>query len=91
MIPMLMKIHIQEKGKKGVRLWLPLFLIWILLFVIVVILSPIFVLVGLVAWLRGYGRTFFFAFPMIFAVLWAMSGLRIHIEERDKKIQLIAV
>lgn len=91
MIPMFMKIRIKEKGKKGVRLWLPLFLVWILLLAILVLLSPIFVLVGLVAWIRGYGRTFIFAFPMIFAVLWAMSGLRIHIEERDKKIQLIAV
>ena len=91
MIPMFMKIYIKEKGKKGVRLWLPLFLVWMLLLAILILLSPIFVLVGLVAWFRGYGRTFFFVFPMIFAVLWAMSGLRIHIEERDKKIQLIAV
>ena len=91
MIPILMKIHICERGKKSVRLWLPMFLFWILLFMILVILSPILLLVGLVAWIRGYGRTFLFAFPMIFAVLWAMSGLRIHIEDRDKKIQLIAV
>ena len=91
MIPLFMKIHIQERGKKGVRLWLPMFLIWILLLVILVILSPIILLVGLAAWIRGYGRTFFFAFPMLFAVLWAMSGLRIHIEDRDKKVQLIAV
>jgi hypothetical protein len=91
MIPMFMKIHIYERGKKSVRLWLPMFLLWILLFLLLVLLSPIFVLIGLIAWTRGYGRTFVFAFPMVFAVLWAMSGLRIHIEDRDKKIQLIAV
>ena len=91
MIPMFMKIHIYERGKTSVRLWLPMFLLWILLLAIFVILSPILLLAGLVAWIRGYGRTFIFTFPMIFAVLWAMSGLRIHIEDRDKKIQLIAV
>jgi hypothetical protein len=91
MIPMFMKIHVYDRGKKNVRLWLPLFLVWILLLVILILLSPVFLLVGLVAWIRGYGRTFLYAFPMIFAVLWAMSGLRIHIEEEDKKIQLIAV
>jgi hypothetical protein len=91
MIPMIMKIHIQERGKKNVRLWLPMFLIWILLFVILILLSPIFILIGLVAWSRGYGRTFLFSFLMLFSVLWAMSGLRVHIEDGDKKIQLIAV
>jgi ABC-type uncharacterized transport system permease subunit len=91
MIPMIMKIHIQERGKKRIRLWLPMFLIWILLFVILVVLSPIFLLAGLVALIHGYGRTFLFAFAMIFAALWTVSGLRIHIEDRDKKIQLIAV
>jgi hypothetical protein len=29
--------------------------------------------------------------PMLFSVLWAMSGLRIHIEDTDKKIQFIAI
>lgn len=91
MIPMIMKIHIHERGKKRINLFLPMFLLWILFFLILVILSPLFLLVGLVAWSRGYGRTFLFTFPMVFAVLWAMSGLRIHIEDGDKKIQLIAV
>ena len=86
-----MKIHIHERGKKSIRLWLPMFLIWILLFVILVVLSPIFLLAGILAWVRGYGKIFLFAFPMLFSVLWAMSGLRIHIEDTDKKIQFIAI
>jgi len=73
------------------NLWLPIFLIWILLLALLILVSPILLVIGLVAWIRGYGRTFLCIFPMIFAVLWAMSGLRIHIEDRDKKIQLIAV
>jgi hypothetical protein len=56
-----------------------------------IVLSPIFILIGIVAWIRGYGKIFLFAIPMIFAVLWAMSGLRIHIEDKDKRIQFIAV
>jgi hypothetical protein len=91
MIPMIMKIHIQERGKKKIRLWIPMFLIWLLLFAFMIVLSPIFILIGIVAWIRGYGKIFLFAIPMIFAVLWAMSGLRIHIEDKDKRIQFIAV
>jgi hypothetical protein len=91
MIPMIMKIHVHERGKKRISLILPMFLIWIILFAILVLLSPFFILVGIVAWIRGYGRTFLFTFPMVFAVLWAMSGLRIHIEEKDKRIQFIAI
>ncbi len=91
MIPMIMKIHIEERGKKGIRLWLPMFLIWILLAVVLVVLSPIFLLAGIVAWFRGYGKVFLFAFPMLFSVLWAMAGLRIDIEDEGKKIQFIAV
>lgn len=91
MIPMIMKIHIYERGKKCVRLWLPMFLIWILLAALVVLLSPLILLAGIVAWSYGHGRTFLFVIPMVFTMLWAMSGLRIHIEDRDKKIQLIAV
>jgi len=91
MIPMIMKIHIHERGKKRIRLWIPMFLIWLLLFVLMIILSPIFLLVGIVAWIRGYGKIVLFALPMFFAVLWAMSGLRIHIEDKNKRIQFIAV
>jgi hypothetical protein len=88
---MIMKIQIQERGKKGVSLWLPMFLLWILLLVIAVILSPIFLLVALVAWTRGYGKVFLLFIPMFFSLLWALSGLRVYVESKDKKIQFIAV
>ena len=91
MIPMIMKIHIQERGKKRIHLFLPMFLVWILLFAILVVLSPFFLLAGIVAWMRGYGRIFLFSIPMFFSVLWALSGLRIHVEDKNKRIQFIAV
>lgn len=91
MFPMIMKIHIHERAGKKIRLWLPMFLIWILLVALLVLLSPVFLLAGIVAGLRGYGKVFLFAFPMLFSVLWAMSGLSIHIEDEDKKVRFIAV
>jgi hypothetical protein len=91
MIPMIMKIHIHERGKKRINLFLPMFLIWILFFALMIVLLPIFLFVGLIAWTRGYGRIFLFSIPMFFSLIWALSGLRIHIEEKDKRIQFIAV
>ena len=91
MIPMIMKIHIHERGKKRISLFLPMFLIWILLFSLMIVLLPIFLLAGIVAWIRGYGKIFLFFIPMFFAVLWAMSGLRVYVEDKDKRIQFIAV
>ena len=86
-----MKIHIHERGKKRIRLWLPMFLIWLPLIVLMIVLSPIFLFIGIVAWIRGYGKIFLFAIPMFFSLLLSMSGLRIHIEDRDKKIQFIVI
>jgi len=91
MIPMIMKIHIHERGKKKIRLWIPMFLFWILFFALMIVLLPIFLLVGIIAWIRGYGRIYIFSIPMFFAVLWALSGLRVYIEDKDKRIQFIAV
>lgn len=91
MIPMFMKIHIHERGKKRIRLLIPMFLIWLPLIVLMIVLSPIFLLAGIAAWTRGYGKIFLLVIPMTFSVLWSMSGLRIYIEDKDKKIQFIAI
>jgi hypothetical protein len=91
MIPMILKINIHEGGKKKIRLWIPMFLFWILFFVLMIVLLPIFILVGIIAWIRGYGKIFIFTIPMFFAVIWALSGLRIYVENEDKRIQFIAV
>lgn len=90
MIPLFMKIHLQEKGRKKTRLCIPLFLLWFLLFVFLAALAPLLVIAGIVAWVRGYQKEFFFAVPMLISVLWSLSGLRIHIEHDNKIIRLVA-
>jgi hypothetical protein len=88
MIPIMMKILIREEGKKGFRLYIPLILIWIVLFALLIILLPFLLLAAIIAWPMGYGRAILAVIPMLFAVIWSMSGLKIHIESKDKLVDL---
>lgn len=88
MIPVMMKMLIHEEGKKKFRLFIPLILVWIVLFALLIILLPFLLLAALIAWPSGYGRVILAAIPMLFAVIWSMSGLKIQIENKDKQVYL---
>jgi hypothetical protein len=89
MLPLLLRMQIKEKGKNKIRLFLPFFLIWIILVAILILISPLLLIAAIVLWPLGYGRHILFAIPMLFAMMCALSGLKIHIENEDKKIYLV--
>ena len=86
MIPLMLKLHINEKNSRGVNLWFPLFLLWIIVLPLLVLVGPIIILVSLLAWPAGKGRMILFSYLMIFKLSWYMSGLRIDIETKEKII-----
>ncbi|MBN1223300.1 MAG: hypothetical protein JXB23_08610 [Candidatus Aminicenantes bacterium] len=86
---MMMHLHFSEKGKKKFRLIIPLFLVWIILFALLLVMLPFILVASLLAWPSGYGRVILGTIPMLFSVLWALSGLKIHIESRDKLVYLV--
>lgn len=88
MIPIMMKMLIQEEGKKSFKLFIPLILVWIVLFALLIILLPFLLLAAIIAWPSGYGRIILAAIPMLFSVIWSMSGLKIQIESKDKQVYL---
>ena len=88
MIPMMMKMLIKEEGKRGVKLYIPLILVWIVLFALLIILLPFLLLAALLAWPSGYGRVILAVVPMLLAIIWSMSGLKIHVQSKDKQVYL---
>ena len=65
MIPVWMKLKFPRDGKKPFTLHIPLFIAWILLFIIFVLLLPIWLIIGVVAFLTGYGREGFLPVPLL--------------------------
>jgi len=88
MIPMVMFLAISERGKKKFRLYIPLFLIWILVFALLLAALPFILTAALLAWPSGYGNVLLRTIPMLLSVIWGLSGLKIHIEGRDKLVYL---
>ncbi len=86
MIPLMLKLRINEKNSRGVNLWFPLFLLWIIVLPLLVLVGPIILLVSLLAWPAGKGRMILFSYLMIFKLIWHMSGLKIDVESNEKII-----
>ncbi len=65
MTPNIAVVRIDSPHWRGLRLWLPLFLLWIPL----ILLSPLILLVTLVVWLTGHINPW-----RTMRVLWAIVG-----------------
>jgi hypothetical protein len=83
--PMLLRIHIRDNGRT-VSLWIPLFLVWLLLLVIAIALAPLIILIALLAWPAGWGRTLLFAGPAFARLACAMRGLKVDVNDPRQKV-----
>lgn len=63
MIPLLLKVRIGGAGRRGVPLWVPLFLGWLLLLPLALLLLPLFLVGSLIGMLNP------------FRVLWVFWGI----------------
>ena len=88
MIPLLMKIKIPRQSKRSLSLYLPLFVAWFILIAVFLLLLPLILIAYIVCWNKGYGRLVLLFFPMIFAILWYMRGLKIDVKDKKQHIYL---
>ena len=86
MIPLILKLCIKKKDRRGINLWLPLLLIWLIALPLLLIFSPVFLLAALILWPTGKGKYILFLYFIIFNLIWHMSGLRIDIESKDSTV-----
>ena len=78
MPPLLMQIHVQGRGGRSLRLWVPLFLLWILLLPFAVVLLPALFIVCAVADLDPFG-----AVSAVMSILAGLSGTHVEVDTPD--------
>jgi hypothetical protein len=85
MIPIFMRLRIgRDPGKYG--LLLPVFLVWILLFAVMVILAPFVLIAALFTWRSGQGKLLLLIYPLLFSILFNLSGLHIEVGGREQNL-----
>jgi hypothetical protein len=85
MIPMLMRLKVSRNPRRH-GLLLPVFLVWILLFALMIVLLPFVLLAVLFAWPGGQGKWLLMTYPLLFSVLFRLSGLYIEVEREEQNI-----
>ncbi len=78
MPPSVLRIHIADRGKRVIRLWLPVFLLWPFMGVLGVLL-PVLLLILRAKALEYNGIRLRPALPAIYSVICELKGLRIHV------------
>ncbi len=83
---MLVRLKVQQSGKRRVRLWFPVILIWIILAALMIVLLP-FLLLGAVFSLgRGPGFRLLLVYPLLAAVLWNLGGLTVDVAQKESAL-----
>ena len=91
MLPVWLKIKIPQKSGESFTLWLPLFIVWLILLPFALLFMPFILLASLLTWWTGYGRLIIMLFPMIISILWNMHGLKIDVQDKEKRLYLYFV
>jgi hypothetical protein len=84
MIPLWLRIRVEEGGRSRLSLPIPLFLAWLLLAALLLLLLPLVLLAGLLSWPWGWGRTIILAYVQVFVLIGSLSGLKLDIESREQ-------
>ena len=86
--PSLLGISIRLE-KRVFGLWLPLFLAWPLLVIAAVVMLPLVLLLSLLLWPSGWGRTVLLTGPWFFRMFCALRGLVIDVKSGASRIYIV--
>lgn len=85
--PLVMHLDISRPEPHGhTVLWLPIFLAWLILAAILLALSPLILLVALVAFFFGWGKTVLLFVPLVCNCICALRGLEVDVEKKDSTL-----
>ena len=75
--------------EKGFGLWLPLFLIWPPFVLMALATFPLVLLLSLVLWPSGWGRTVLLTGPWFFRMFCALRGLVIDVKSGTSRVYIV--
>ncbi len=77
MIPVFAKLRVRRAGRRGFRLWIPLFLVWLLLLPLALLMLPVFILA---CWIGRVGSLR--ALRVFWGILNGLTGTRVEVGSR---------
>jgi cellulose synthase/poly-beta-1,6-N-acetylglucosamine synthase-like glycosyltransferase len=87
MVPMILRLDVRDRDRKGVRLFFPVIVLWIIAFAFLIAVFPFVLVAALVTLRRGPGTRLLLFYPAFFGAVFAMSGFRVDIASHaDKKV-----
>ena len=81
MLPLVVRVHVTGRAGRGVRLWIPLFLMWLLLLPFALIVLPVLFVVCIVVDVDPLP-----ALVAIWRVLCGLSGAHVEVEAPDASV-----
>lgn len=84
--PMVMRMHMPKEKGGTFKLWLPIFLAYPLILAIGIVFAPLMLLLALLTWPVGWGKTFLFLGPAIVRVICSLRGLLVDIQSAKEKV-----
>ncbi len=88
MIPMVMRLEIREGNKRGINLWLPLFLLWILLLPLILLILLGWMILKTVSGIADSAIHAALFIEAAVAVLRELDKLYVDIRTRDSRVRL---
>ena len=83
MLPLVVRVHVLGREGRGVRLWIPLFLMWLLLLPLALIVLPVFFIVCIVADVDPFP-----ALGAIWRVLCGLSGADVEVDAPHASVSM---
>ncbi len=88
--PMLLHLQIPV-GDSFIGLWLPWFLVYLLLLILMVITMPFMIVLAIILIPTGKSRLFILIWPYIWRLLFNMKGLKVNIQQNNRKLMFYFV
>ena len=81
MLPLIARVHVINRSGRGVRLWVPLFLVWLLLLPFAIVVLPILFVIWVVADVDPWP-----ALKTIWNFLSSFSGTNVEVDAPDASV-----
>jgi len=88
--PLVLRIRLSEKGGRGIRMWIPLFLIYPVLFIFTVLLAPVVFFAAAILAIAGLGTQsrMLLMLPRLVELMCALRGLTIDVRDNEDQVYI---